>query len=384
MKPPHGLVHSHIYTHLIGKLMSYKLSAATLAAIAVCSAATAADSEPSIFSFSGYGTLSAVHSSEPQADYMASPTRPNGAGFSRDWSPDVDSRLAAQLSAEFNSQWSAVVQVISEQRWDNSYTPKLEWANVQYAPTPDFTVRIGRIALPTFLASNSQKVGYTLPWVRVPNTAYNALPISNSDGVDASYSFRVGQAKNTVLLHAGTKRNRVGLGESPLAGRLIHLTKMYGVVDVLKWGATTVQVSHVKSLMEIETIPRQQYKLSAIGATYDPGQWFATGELNKTTLALTGDIVNWYVGGGYRVNDFTPYLMYSQRRVQGGGFSVTPAEKSTAAGVRWDFMKNVDLKLQYDSNKHPPGSWGILNNLQPGYRPGGGYHVVSAAIDFVF
>ncbi len=364
--------------------MSYKLSAAVLAAIAVYSTAAAADSEPSIFSFSGYGTLSTVHSSEPQADYMVNVTHPNGAGYTRDWSIDVDSRLGAQLSAEFNSQWSAVVQVISEQRWDNTYTPKLEWANVQYTPTPDFSIRVGRIALPTFLASNSRKVGYTLPWLRVPNAMYNALPISNSDGVDASYAFRAGQVKNTVLLHAGSKRNRFGLSLNPAAGQLVHLTKMYGVVDVLNWGATTVQVSHVKSLFDIESGPREPFKLSAIGANYDPGHWFATGELTKSKLSLTGEVINWYVGGGYRVNDFTPYLMYSQRRVLSQGFSAVPGEKSAAAGVRWDVMKNVDLKLQYDSNRHPSDSWGVLGNLQQGFRPGGGYHVVSAAIDFVF
>ena len=77
--------------------MSYKLSMAALAAIAVYSSPAAADDvEPSIFSFSGYGTVSAVHSSERQADYMVNVIHPNGAGLTHDWATAVDSRLGGQ------------------------------------------------------------------------------------------------------------------------------------------------------------------------------------------------------------------------------------------------------------------------------------------------
>src|ERR1035437_7564818 len=48
--------------------------------------------------FSGFGTLGAVHSTEDKADYTSSPfTKPSGAGYTRNWSGDVDSRLGAQL-----------------------------------------------------------------------------------------------------------------------------------------------------------------------------------------------------------------------------------------------------------------------------------------------
>src|SRR5471032_1842016 len=135
--------------------MSSSIRSAAIAALILHAAgATAADASPSIFSFSGYGTLGMTRSSEQHADYTATNFQPNGAGYTRSWSPDVDSRLGGQVSAEFDSHWSAVVQVVAEQRWDNTYAPTLEWANVRYAFNPDFSVRAGRIALPTFLMSN--------------------------------------------------------------------------------------------------------------------------------------------------------------------------------------------------------------------------------------
>ena len=61
-----------------------------------------------------------------------------------------------------------------------------------------------------------------------------------------------------------------------------------------------------------------------------------------------------------------------------------PVQSTTSAGVRWDFIKNVDLKLQYDHTRLGEGSPGLLINLQPGFRPGGTVDLFSAAIDFIW
>ena len=161
---------------------------------------TDTDTDTSIFSFSGFGTVGLVHSSEGQADFTNSPsTKPNGAGYSRNWSGDVDSRLGLQVTADLTPQLSAVLQVLSQQRYDNTYTPRVEWANVKYAFTPDLSVRVGRIALPTFLVGEYRNVSYAVPWVRPPVQLYgHMVPITSNDGVDASYRMRLGDATNTL------------------------------------------------------------------------------------------------------------------------------------------------------------------------------------------
>src|ERR1700729_1828568 len=111
------------------------------------------DASASLFSFSGFGTLGVVHSSESEADFTNSTFKPNGAGFTRAWSADVDSRLGAQVMANVTSQLSAVVQVISEQLYDNTYRPHVEWANIKYQFTPEFSVRVGRTVLSSFMFS---------------------------------------------------------------------------------------------------------------------------------------------------------------------------------------------------------------------------------------
>ena len=125
---------------------------------AAAAGATGADPGASMLSISGFGTFGLVHSSEDNADFTANLLQPNGAGYTHSWSPDVDSRLGAQVIAHFTPQLSAMLQVISEQSYDNTYQPHVEWANIAYQPTPEFSVRVGRIVLPTFLLSDSRKV----------------------------------------------------------------------------------------------------------------------------------------------------------------------------------------------------------------------------------
>src|ERR1019366_1324733 len=85
--------------------------------------AAAEDPSSSMFSFSGFGTLGVVHSSEHDADFTSTIFKPNGAGYSHDWSPDVDSLIGAQVNANFSPHLSAMLQVISEQTYDNNYRP---------------------------------------------------------------------------------------------------------------------------------------------------------------------------------------------------------------------------------------------------------------------
>jgi len=128
-----------------------------------------------LFLLSGFGTLGVVHSSEDRADFVTTGIfQPDGAGHTHAWSPHVDSRLGLQLRAALTDRLSGTVQLVAESAYNNSwegrinrrYVPSLEWANLKYQITPDFDVRVGRFALPTFLHSDYRKVGYALTMLR--------------------------------------------------------------------------------------------------------------------------------------------------------------------------------------------------------------------------
>ena len=91
--------------------MSYQFRSIMLGALTLCMTIGArADAfDQSVFSFNGFGTLGLTHSSEPLADFTSTFFKPNGAGYTRKWSSDVDSRIGGQVTANFNKQLSAVL-----------------------------------------------------------------------------------------------------------------------------------------------------------------------------------------------------------------------------------------------------------------------------------
>jgi opacity protein-like surface antigen len=390
------------------------------------------DASASIFSFSGFGTLGVVHSSETDADFTNSTFKPNGAGFTRAWSPDVDSRLGAQVTANVTSQLSAVVQVISEQLYDNTYRPHVEWANTKYQFTPDLSVRVGRTVLSSFMFSDTRNVGYANPWVRPPVEVYSLVPISNSDGVDASYKLRVGDFVQTLVGSLG--KNNPGLPPSQ-GGGTAHARALWLISDTIEYGAATAHITYQNVHLTIPGLNRlfdafrqfgpqgialaneydQDDKLVSfigVGAMYDPGRWFALGEWGHDDFhSVLGSSTAWYVSGGYRLAKVTPYLTYSKVSVNSNTsdpgltlstlppFLMGPAtglnealnatlatiaeQRTISVGARWDFVKNVALKVQYDHTRIGAGSIGTLTNIQPGFAPGGTVNLFSVAIDFV-
>jgi hypothetical protein len=388
------------------------------------------DADKPLWSFGGFGSIGIAHSSERQADFSSTVLKANGAGFSHPWSVDVDSRFGAQLGVKLDAQWSAVLQVISEQSVDNSYAPTVEWANVKYQATPDFSLRVGRIALPLLLAADSRKASYAFPWVRTPVELYGAVPISTSDGIDVHYRWNVGAVKNMTQALVGHTSFKL-IDGPPAQGRA-----MVGLSNTLDYGALTVCASVLTldltfdaarslfdglrqfgaqgiALADKYDADHKRVNVIGIGANYDPGNWFLTGELARVRIkSFLGDRTGLYVSTGYRFGNLTPYVTYAQARdnsnrsdvglslaglppaAQGAAttlnaglrqlLGVVAVQQSFIAGARWDVAPNIALKLQYDRVRPQRGSSGTLVNVQPGFRSGVAINVVSVVLDFVY
>lgn len=383
-----------------------------------------------MFSFSGFGTLGLVHSSEPNADFVGNSLQPNGAGFSREWSADVDSRLGVQVTGTFTKHISVVLQVVAEQRYDGTYNPHVEWLNVKYQFTPDFFVRVGRVAIPSFLVSDSRKVGFANPWVRPPVEVYGLVPITANDGVDASYRFHAGDFTSTLNVTTGQ------IDFTDTGGVVDKARRGIGISDTVEWGALTMHVSYQTadltvpslnallgafrqfgpagvSLAEKYEVDARSLSLVAIGALWDQGSWFAMAEWGGThSHSALGRRSAWYASGGYRLGKVTPYVTYAQTKadsntsdpgLNASGFPAElaptigalnaglngvlgsiPVQKSFTLGGRWDFRKDAALKVQYEHIDLGSDSAGTFTSVQPGFQLGGTIHVVSATVDFLF
>lgn len=408
-----------------------KSAVAVVAALLACSAAThAQDGDRPKLSFDGFATIGAVHSDEGQADFASGAFAPEGAGHSNDWSFKVDSRVGLQLTAEFTDRLSGIVQVVVEQRYDDSYVPTLEWANLTFAITPDLSVRAGRLVLPAFLVSEYRKVGYANPWLRPPQEVYSRVPVSNVDGIDLSYRSRFGGFTNTLRGTYGRKDPKL-----PGAGTL-EARNLVMVSNSLEYGATTLFAQYSNVHLTLDSvkplfdafrqfgpagqaiaarydIDDKRFEVMSVGARHDPGDWFVMGEWARVhSRTLAGDDRGWYVTGGYRFGAFTPYVTVARVRTfsntsdpglplaglppplaaAAGGLNArlnqllgaAAEQKSVSVGARWDFARNAAFKVQYDHLGLDAGSQGVLINAQPGFRRGGSVSLFSIALDVVF
>lgn len=437
-------------TASIDARVSHKVRAIILVALlglhcaGAYSADNTVDSGPSMFSLNGFGTLGVVHSSEGDADFVSNFSQPNGAGYTHSWSAGVDSRLGLQLDTRFSEKLSAVVQVVAQHQYDNHYAPEIEWANLKYQVTPDFSVRVGRTVTGFFTVSDSGLVSYTTPWVRPPLEVYGLLPVNHKDGVDASYRLQIGQVNDTLRASYGRNIIDVPGGGETIGRRFFDITETleYGAV-IVRAGYATLHLDYdVPGLPElfddfaqfgqaVSAIPGLQalgaraltiasqygvndipYRVYTMGATYDSGHWLLMAEWAKNPETKSFAVETaWYVTGGYRVRAFTPYMTMARitsKPISASGLSTAglPADlasaaaglngglsavlsgfagsqKTLSAGVRWDFMRNTAFKLQYERVTTGPAA-GLLINVQPGFQPGSSFNVVSATIDFVF
>lgn len=395
--------------------------------------AVAAEDQGPSFQFDAFGTLGLVHSSEDQADFTRSVRVPRGAGASQEWSPRVDSVLAGQLTARFTPRLSAVVQLVSEYRHDASWTPRLEWANLRYELTPELAVGIGRIASPIFMLTDTRRVAYSLPWIRPPIEVYELYPVTSNDGVSVLWSSRIGGATHLLEISYGRSDSHYSRnGQSGVARARQQLI----VRSTLERDAWSLHLGYSPAEL---TLPGYQPLFDAFrqfgaagdaiadryeprgrdtrylgaGVTYDPGPWFVMAEWAEVRFeGVLSSRSGGYVTAGLRHGPFTPYATVAETGRTGQRTlqlldvdSVPPESAATAAalnaqlaavvadvpdqrtfslGLRWDFARNLSLKLQYDHTDLAPGNTGTLANFQPGFEPGGKVNLLGVSASFVW
>jgi hypothetical protein len=283
--------------------------------------------------------------------------------------------------------------------------------------------------LPAFLTSDYRRVGYANTWVRPPIEVYSHSPGTNNDGIDIRYRQHLGRATNTVQLAYGindSKNPQGGVGEARDNWAFSNTTEI---------GSFTARVTYQKTRLTMERFNDffEKFRLFgpqgaaiadkygtinkpltfwAAGLSYDNEDWIAMAEYGRVNLHnVLGDNLGWYATVGRRVGKFTPYATYASEwrssptsdpglSLAGlppgfAGFAAglnaglnailsSGVQKTVSIGGRWDFRKDVALKVQYDLTRNGTGSYGALTNVQPGLQPGSSYKVFSAAVDFVF
>ncbi len=379
-------------------------------------AADAGDS----FSINGFGTLGAVRTTTDDVEFVRDLSQARGA--TDHWTAKTDSVLGLQANWQVNPQWQAVAQVLSRYRYDRTFRPEMAWAFVKYDPSPNISLRAGRLGTEFFMLADSRWVGYSILTVRPPGDYFWHLPFYSIHGADAALALPLGEGVLRGKVFYGLSRGLIPLAREQWD---IRRSPMAGTYLEYQWGGLQVRASYANirfrnDLPLASVLAREKGVVLpavaadylktrgtrthyySLGMVYDKGPFQAQLMLNhidQGTNALSDSNAG-YLLLGYRLGEVTPFVGYSRVRSRNianpslGNAAAdavatyviedSRAEQSTVfAGARWDVARNVAIKAQWD------GIRGESSSLFP-YRKderarwGGRMDVFSVSMDFIF
>ena len=391
--------------------LTHRVFSCLLGIVCAGSVLTALADEQPAFSLQGFGTLGAVRTSSDEVQFVRDLSQPYGAG--RSWDARVDSVLGVQASWRISPQMDAVVQAVSRYHYDKTFMPEVSWAFLKYEPSPNLSLRAGRLGTEFFILSDSRLVGYSNLAVRPPGDFFWSLPFYSVNGADVALTLPQGDHLLRGKLFYGISDEKI-----PFVDKQWDLdgsTMVGGYVDYLA-GGWQFRASYANLLFKNDiplegflqafssiaqqtaaylTMKNTRTHYYSLGAVYDNGPWqlqLMLNHIRQESQAFESSDSG-YVLAGYRIGSVTPYIGYSWVFSKSRESSLNPLaarltakthldQKTTILGARWDVARNVALKAQWDAIHGAPTSILPYRWEQPGW--GGNMDVFSLTMDFVF
>jgi hypothetical protein len=308
----------------------------------------------------------------------------HGATYEKNqWSLAKESLVGVQARYKFNDQLSATVQGVA--RASGSAGPKFDWAYLSYDLSPDTTVQVGRRRLPIYAYSDSVYIGYTLPWVRVPQDIYG-WEVGAYNGANVTHRMSVGNWAVAGNLFAGqenTKSNREMEKIYYPGYRVDDAWKhiLGGYLDVSNdiFGARAMymqnSIDQVFFPDDIAASRGVRQRIIGLSASLDYNNFLVRAEANSFVRpSLDYKSTSWTTTVGYKIGDFTPVIGYSHYTEKlTDTYTLPQIDNTRFVALRWDFRKNMDLKIQFDSVVDH-SAYNFTNNAK----------MISAALDVVF
>lgn len=349
--------------------------------------------QASPWQLSGFGTLGMVATSQSDIRFARIGVDRPGSE-TPDFGPDTV--LGIQANISLSPQTSAVLQLVSRERPANGYLPHPSLAFVSYTPSPDLSIRLGRLRVPFFMHSDSLDINYALPWIRPPVEVYGLNPFSDLDGIDVLYRTRIGSTDLEFHPYAGRSaipiykngRGRLdrllGFNVSIMTDRLTLFVGHATSPLTLHWGDPDFDrlVSILPPELNRELSGgRGHASFSSAGFQWDDGSWQLTGEYaRRVNRRYANSAHGWHLTVAHRVDALTPYLTLARQtedrpiahydfpttlpgQLQRHAFeqfliSRNVAQRSITVGIRWDIQRNIAIKTEYTHTKTLHDSWG--------------------------
>jgi hypothetical protein len=379
-------------------------------------------------SLRGFGTLGLARTTNGQAEVARDLLQPKG--ISDNWSARSDSDFGIQANYSVNDTVEVVTQAVSRYSYKGNFTPELTELLVKYDPNAYLSLRGGRIGTDFFMHGDSRLIGYSQLTVRPNIDFFSSLAVTYLDGADGQVTLPLGEGLLRGKLYYGFLAEKLPFADGYL--NLRNSRAIGGYLDYQsgnwQWraGLAGIRFKHSmpEPIGELQAALRATGLASAaraaadldlqgtnvryysFGVVYDRGPLFLQamlGHFSYETRAICDQDSAMFLAG-YRMGDFKPFLGYSKvksKRVHvasglpdaGQGALINAAltqvpgqsyadQHTVSMGVRWDFRRDMALKLQADLIRGQRDSAYMFR--RESLRWDGDTNIFSLALDFVF
>ena len=331
-----------------------------------------------------------------------------------------DSKVGLQTVYKLSDNMDATVQLVARSRSSDSWNVDAEWAYLSYEVTDWAKVRVGKLRIPFYLFSESIDVGFAYPWARPPVDMYTTL-ITAFDGMDVTFKVNTGPLSHNIQLWAAATTNtdsdaatdidfydtyglnitsswndftvRLGATQLKLEGTsTVELSSSdfgspAGIpndpttgIDFLSAAATCTNNYQADDLLALVgagpgpaglaclnfdlTAPFVEnlgYYTAAL--QYDDGSLFAILEasaLDAKFGAFIGDGRVHVATVGYRIGNWTPYLMSGQTQSKPSAQESTGTERrSGSLGLRYGLNDSTAITAEWNRFYNMEGDGGF-------------------------
>ncbi|WP_248798157.1 hypothetical protein [Pseudomonas sp. MWU13-2105] len=383
------------------------ISTRVLSIAALCVASSPAFAlDQGDYRFNGFGTLGVTH--------LGGAGDSHGYGITGQtndhWRGDQLSKLGGQLQYGITDTVGLTAQAIIKPQQDE-WQGNLEWLYLSWQATDKLKFRAGRLGGTAYMYSDTLNIGFTNPWIRLPDEVYSQVQITNYEGADFIYTEPLSFGSLTVQASGGAANNR----------KLFILDELYDVdyknffaanatlavnnFGSLRIGYAQTDVTsddHAPITTPFGVVDQTLVKLdnthatfTSVGYQYDNGIWITSDEWTRRTIAEGSSPVEaMYFMAGRRFGDFLAHVTYGHMKDDSGcenswtyglNYSVTPSvivkgefkRVDTHGGTSGVFVKNAQETFNNALFSQTSGALGAPSRNFEG-------DIISIGVDFVF
>jgi hypothetical protein len=374
------------------------------------------------FNIHGFGTLGLTYQNDENIIYNSSLR--NDRGSDGDISLQNDSRFGLQIDYTLNQQFEATIQGSVDVTGIT-----LEWANIKYNINDNINLKVGQMRFPTAMYSDILKVGYAYNWVRLPEDVYGILPLTSYTGVELNYQNTYKNIDYKIKIYGGKSEDTMKGGKE-VGDYDITLDDVYGINlsgtykgfeihtgftyvknfsisnEIINRYFTTAINNPLLSQTDRELINRYNpidkiARYYSVGIKYEIDEFYMLGEYVYIDMDnIISDNYAGYISMGYHYGKFTPHITFSKvtgesnynTKITNPKIDITMQSMASSTfidqqhitlGLRYDYIDNIALKLQYDHIKENDDGKGLSIHKELPYKPQD-INLISFAIDFVF